>query len=404
MTNKVFIIVFLIASMTVLTGCWGRTELQDLDIVAAIGIDKGGEEVDNRYRVSVQIVNEGQISGGTQTGGSIKVSPVTTYSSTGSTIFEALRKISPKTANELYFPHVQMIAIGEELATDGIEDLFDFLERDQQFRVLFPMLIVRGDTAGNLLKISTPLEHLPSAKIIGGLEFTKKIWGEYATTRADQVILNLGSKGTGTITGVQINGNVEDGNQLTNIEQISPKTEIEIRGIAVFKEGKLLRWLDDDVARGATWINNELSNTIVNLDCKSEKNSIAIQIMRSKTSLKADIKDKKPALTISVREEGHLSEVHCPVDLNQFETISKLEKELASETKEEIKLAIKVAQEEKSDIFGLGEVVNREDPKLWKEIEGRWDEEIFPELEFNVNVKAFIRRTGMRTKPYLNTE
>ncbi|MDP4551152.1 Ger(x)C family spore germination protein [Alkalihalobacillus macyae] len=404
MTYKAFIIVFLMGSMIVLTGCWGRTELQDLDIVTAIGIDKGGEEVDNRYRVTVQIVNEGQISGGAQTGGAIKVAPVTTYSNTGSTVFEALRKIAPKTANELYFPHIQMIAIGEELATDGVKDLFDFLERDHQFRVLFPILVVREDTAENLLRISTPLEPLPSAKIIGGLEFTKKIWGEYATTRADQVILHLGSKGTGTITGVQINGNVEDGNQLSNIEQISPKTEIEIRGIAVFKEGKFIKWLDDDIARGATWINNELSNTIVNLDCKSEKDSIAIQIMRSKTSLKASIKDKKPVLSISVREEGHLSEVHCPMDLNQFETINKLEKELANETKEEIKLAMKAAQEEKSDIFGLGEVVNREDPTLWKEIEGRWDEEFFPELEFNVKVKAFIRRTGMRTKPYLNTE
>ncbi|MGM0879316.1 MAG: Ger(x)C family spore germination C-terminal domain-containing protein [Bacillota bacterium] len=38
---------------------------------------------------------------------------------------------------------------------------------------------------------------------------------------------------------------------------------------------------------------------------------------------------------------------------------------------------------------------------MWKKIKKKWDDEIFPETEVNVNVEAFIRRSGLRTKPYI---
>jgi spore germination protein KC len=400
MKHRAMNLIFIILSIFILTGCWDRTELQDLDIVTAIGIDKGEGDVENRYRVTIQIANEGQVIGGSS-GAGVEAAPITSYSSTGSTIMEALRKISPMTANELFYPHVQVLAIGEDLAKEGIKDIFDFVEREMEFRMLFPVLIVRENTAENLLKINTPLETLPSAKIVGGLEFTRKIWGEYASTRADKVINNLGNEGL-NITGIEIIGNVEKGNDLENIKKVAPDTSLEIKGVAIFKEGKFKQWLDEDAARGVTWINNEITSTIINLDCKDKKKALAIELMRSKTRIHAEVTDEKPIIYITIREEGEVSEVQCPMDLDKRETIDKLEKQLEEETKQEVMLAIKGAQEEQSDIFHFFEMVNRADPKYAKRVQDKWDDEIFPELEVKVNVNAFIRRTGMRTKPYLS--
>ncbi|RBW69007.1 Ger(x)C family spore germination protein [Bacillus taeanensis] len=402
MKHKHFLRLFILFILLLLTGCWDRTELQDLDIVTAIGIDKGEDDVNNRYRVTVQIINEGEAVGGTgQTAG--RASPITTFSNTGSTVSEALRKISPKTANELYFPHIQVMVIGEELAKEGVTDLFDFIDRDPQFRMLFPILIARENTAENVLKVSTPLESIPASKIVGALEFTRRIWGEYASTRADQVIDSI-NKHAAAIIGIRINGDPEKGNELFNIRKIDPDTTLEITGIAVLKDGKLETWLDEDAARGVTWIKNEFTRSILNLDCKDIKNGIAVEMVRSKTKLSAEFKEGKPIIHIDTREEGHISEVHCGIDLDKPETINKLEKELEKETKEEIMMAVKAAQEEKSDIFQFSEVVNRADPKEWNKIEKKWEEEIFPELEVKVDVRAFIRRTGMRTKSYLSSE
>lgn len=400
MNLRPFIMFILILSIVLLSGCWDRKELQDIDIVSAIAIDKGGDDVENRYRVTVQVINEGQIAGGQQ-GVKGELSPVTTYTSTGSTIQEALRKIAPKLPQELFFPHVQLLVIGEELARkEGIQDLFDWIERDSQFRTLFPVLVVRNNTAKSVLEIMTSLEPIPSAKIVGGLESTQKTWGEYASSRVDQVIKQLGGEAA-HLTGIEITGGKEGGEMLTNVQQISPLAELEIKGIGIFKKGKLKKWLDDDAARGVNWINNELTKTTLNIDCKKKKKGLAVDMMRSKTNIQAKIKNNKPVIYVSVRSESHISEVHCSMDLGKYENFEELEKQLEKEIKEEIMMALEAAKEEKSDIFSFGEYINREDPKLWKKIEKKWNDEIFPETEVKVEVLAFIRRSGLRTKPYI---
>lgn len=392
----------MIVSTVFLSGCWDRQELQDLDIVSAIGIDKGGNTSENRYLVTVQVINEGQIATAGGQGVKSMSAPVTTYSAVGSTVEEAIRKVMPKSPQELFFPHVQLMVIGEELARKkGIHDLFDFIERDSQFRTLFPILVVRDNTAKTLLQITTPLEDVPSAKIVGGLESTTKIRGEYASTRADQVIQQLERGETANLTGVQITGDPEKGNKMTNIQEISPKTVIEIRGLAIFKKGKLKKWLDEDTARGAIWINNELKKTVIDLNCEKVKKGIAAEVMRAKTKIKAEIKNQKPVIQITVKSEGHLSEVHCPIDLSKHTSIEKLENQMEKEIKEEVMMAVKEAKKQKTDIFRFSEYINRENPKLWKEIKKKWNDEIFPETKINVNVKAFIRRSGLRTKSYI---
>lgn len=401
MKYKLFIIFFMLLSTTLLSGCWDRTELQDLDLVSAIGIDEGGDKVENRYRVTVQIMNEGKVGSAPGQGDKSEATPVTAYSATGSTLMEALQKIAPKSSQGLFFPHVQLMVIGEELAKkEGIQDLFDLIGRDPQFRELFPVLVIRNNTAKNFLKITTPLEAVPSAHVIGGLETTKKNWGVYASTRADRVIQQLRGEGA-ILTGVQIIGDPEEGNKATNIQQIFPKTRIELRGLAIFKNGKLKKWLDKDAARGAVLVNNELKKTIINLNCEKKKKGIAVNIMRSKTKIKVETKNKKPVIYITFQGEGRISEVHCPLDLSKRELIIELEKQMKKEIEEEVMLAIEAAKEQKSDIFHFSKEVYREDPKLWKKIKENWDDEIFPETEVNVNVQAFIRRSGLQTKSYI---
>lgn len=400
MKHKLHIMFFLLLSTAWLSGCWDREELQKLDIVSGIGIDEGGDDVNNRYRVTVQIINEGEIAGGAK-GDKFQGPPVVIYSDTGSTVAEALRKIASKTPQTLFFPHNQLMVIGEELARKkGIRNLFDIIERDSQFRQLFPVVVIRDNTAKNLLQITSPLEAVPAASIVSSLETIKKTWGEYASTRADQVIQQLEGEGA-NLTGVRIIGDPAKGNRLTNVQQINTKTKIEIQGLAIFKNGKFKKWLDGDAARGATLINNELTSTIVNLNCGKEKKVIAVDIMRSKPKIKAEVKNGKPMIHVKARIEGHISETQCAIDLGKHQTIEKLEKQLEKELKGEMMMAIKTAKKQKADIFRFGEYVNLEDRKLWKKIKGKWDDEIFPETEINVNVDSFIRRSGLRTKSYI---
>ncbi|MFE8065307.1 Ger(x)C family spore germination protein [Priestia aryabhattai] len=401
MRHKTSLLLLLCVFVVLLSGCWDREELQQLSIVSGMAIDKGSDAVKNRYKVTVQIINPSQVAGGQQ-GGKVQASPVTTFTETGSTLSETLRKISTKSPGELFFPHLQVLVIGEKVAKEGIEDLFDIIERDAQFRVLFPVLIARGNaTAKEMLEVTTSLEAIPSAKIGDALKSSEEDWGAYKSTRADQVIQGL-KEGSLVVTGVEIDGETKSGNTTTNTQQISPSAQIEIKGMALFKNGKLENWLDGHAARGGTWITNEMKRTVMNLNCGKKKEATAIEISRAKSATDVKIKHQKPVIYITVHAEGAVLENNCSKDLGKSQVLGQLDEELEEEIKQEVLLTVKKAQKQKSDIFNFGEKVNMADKRVWKNIETSWEKDIFPETEVHVNVQAIIRRTGMTTKSYIN--
>ena len=276
------------------------------------------------------------------------------------------------------------------------------IERDAQFRVLFPVLIARGHaTAKETLEVTTSLEAIPSAKIGDTLKTSEEDWGANKSTRADQVIQGL-KEGNVLVTGVQIDGDTTKGNATTNMQQISPSTQIELKGMSLFKNGKLENWLEGHAARGVTWVTNEMKRTVMNLNCGKKKEATAIEISRAKSSTHVTIKHQKPVIYITVHAEGAVLENNCSKDLGKSQVLGQLDEQLEEEIEQEVVLTVKKAQKQKSDIFNFGEKINMADKHVWKNIESSWEKDIFPETEVHVNVQAIIRRTGMTTKSYLN--
>lgn len=396
MKHNIFLLLLLCCTAIFLSGCWDSRELQKLSIISGIAIDKD-ENAENRYRTTIQIINPSQVAGGQQ-GGKVQAAPVKTFSSSGSTLAEALRKISPMAPGQLFYPHIQVMILSEEVAKEGIQNLFDLIERDSNFRLLFPVLIAKNTSAESILQITTSLNPIPSDAIVDNLETSQSEWGEYISIHADQLIEGL-KDGNFIVSGVQVKGDKKQGNTGENVQLISPAASVEVGGLSLFKNGKLEKWLEQNEARGTTWIMDEMKKTILNLDYKKIKNAIAIEVNRAKTTIKIKIKNNKPTINIFVHAEGTISETLAPLDLSHAKKIEQLESQMEKEIKEEIQSTVKMAQEEKSDFLGLGEYVNMKDKKLWKKIASNWDEEVFPETKVNINVDAYIRRTGMRMNP-----
>lgn len=391
--------VLLFGIVLLLTGCWNSRELKNLAIVMAMGVDKAPNT--NEYRVSFQITNPGAVAAGAS--GGQAVTPVTVYTGTGDTLFGAIRKTSQKVPRQLFFAHSQLLIVGEALAKEGIQDLFDFFERNYETRGTTLVLVARESEAESIIKILTPLEKIPANAIAGEMKTTSIIWSENMKVEIDDVVEALVSEGEPMISGVRIAGDQEEGQKKSNMEQTKLATEVNIKGIALFKDGKLKRWLDGPEARGTLWIRNEMKGSIVDIDCKDKKDAIGIEIIRSQTDVKAEVEAGKPIFHIHIREEGNVGEVKCSIDLSKAEEIAKLEKEWVTNTKEEVMKAVKAAQREKSDIFGFGEAVSRANPKEWEKMKEEWSM-TFAESEVNVKVDAFIRRTGMRVKPYMSEQ
>jgi spore germination protein KC len=164
-------------------GCWDIRYLDELSIVIAMGLDISDNA---NIKVSVQVVNPTEVSAGSKKGGGGGGSSVTTYSETGPTLLEAIRKMNNKTSRTLYFSHNQVLVIGEDLARKGVRQLFDFIDRDPALRTDFYILIAKDAQASDVLKISTPIEKIPGNKIHDSIEQVEnKLGTAYRVTMRD---------------------------------------------------------------------------------------------------------------------------------------------------------------------------------------------------------------------------
>lgn len=390
-------LLLLILASTLLPGCWNSRELNDLAIVSAIGIDQSAE--DGKYQVTFQVVNPSATA--TNEGASTGQPPITTYTSSDETLFGALRKTSKKASRQLFFAHTQLIIVGEQVAKSGIHPLFDIFERSHELRLNSIVLISRHDSAASILKVLLPIENLPSLGMVKKTRNTAAVWGENSETSIYDLIHSATGESELTISGVKLAGDVEEGKKNSNLEQTTPKTAVVMSGLAVFKDGKLLDWLDGEQARGALRAQDRLKQTNQNIHLEEDGGVVAVNIVYSKTNIRIEMRQGKPVIHLSIQEKGIINEAKSEVDLSTRQAITALERTMSKACKEEVQNALQYAQERQTDIFRFGDELKRVQPEVWEKVKPDWNT-LFGQAELDIQVESFIRSTGMRLKPYLS--
>lgn len=393
------LLVVSISLSLVLTSCWNSRELNELAIVSGIGIDKGIKK--GEFRVTFQVVNPSATV--TSTSGGSGLPSITVISAIDHTVFGALRKASKRVSRQLFFAHTQVVVLGESLVRDEFDGVFDIFERSHELRMNSAVLIAKDSEAGDVLKILTPVESLPSLGLIKKVHNSSSVWGENRPINVFDVIKGITGEGDFTINGVGIVGDAAEGEKKSSLEQAEVKAGALMSGLGVFKHGKLIQWMEGPEARGTQWILDKIEETIINISAGDKEQDIAVNITYAKTRVKVEILDGKPVFHIHIREEGIINETGSFIDFSRQDEIMKLQGELEKQTEAEVKLALEAAQRLKSDIFNFGNELKRINPKSWKTVEKDWDN-LFAQGEAEIHIEAFIRSTGMRLQPYTSVE
>ncbi|WP_265416837.1 Ger(x)C family spore germination protein [Alkalihalobacillus deserti] len=246
--------------LTSLTGCWDRREVTDLAIAVAIGIDKND---DGEYIISTQILNPAE-NAPTIGGGAGYDSPVTTYNMTGRIMSEALSKLLKDIPRRIYLAHLRMVVIGEDVAKEGIYDVLDFLSRNHEVRPDFYVVVTKEHTAKETLSILTSLNKIPATKLFTSLEDSSEMGAVTRKVRLTELIDDMVSEGTEpTLTGVMIKGDTKAGAEKDNVQSISQKAILSYDGIAVFRENKLIGWLNEQESKGLNYIKGNVQRTFI---------------------------------------------------------------------------------------------------------------------------------------------
>lgn len=385
--KKKTIIISLIFLMLILSGCWSKRELSELALVAAFGIDY----IDDEFAISVQVIDPSQVSSKQPSGGK---SPVVTYHANGKTVFEAVRKILALSPRKLYFAHLQLVVIGEELAKNGLRDTVDFLARDQEIRNDFTLIVSQQATAKDVLNVLTPIEKVPANRMLNSLKVTQDAWGSTLEVDIEDLVTDLGvSNQYFVLSAIEVLGDKSLGIDQTNVDRIETPVKLKFTGLAIFNEDKLVGYMDEYDSKSFNYLNDKIKSTIEIISCPSD-GELTTEITQSNTKTKGIVKDGKPIINVSIDIVQNVAEVKCDIDLTELKTIDWINRQTEEHIKKNLDKVLNSLQENyRADILGFGEAIHRTDPKLWKDIKNDW-EEIYPGVEVNVKVNANTQGLG----------
>ncbi len=402
MIRRIFV-TFLIIMLTISSGCWDRRELDDLGIVNGIGIESapGG-----KIRIIAQTLNTSAIVRGTG-GGGAGTTFQKAYRNTvaeGNSLQDAIDNLTKVTPIQRFFSHNSVVIVSEELARkQGIRSIMDFLERNPELR-LDPWLIIGRGSLVSLMDQPGRITLIPSQRIDNYMKI-HKISSTYAPLNVGQFIRSIQSPCCQPYTAVIETGpneslSDEPGHDLASGVVPEPLNQIIVNGTAVFKEDKMVGWLNAPESRGLLWVRGEVEQGYINFSIPGEQDRFAeTSILRSSSKLEPSIKDGQIMITATIKVDTYLIEVQGNIDPGITEELKKLEDAQDAEISKEIKAALKKAQGEyHADIFGFGAAIHRGYPAEWKQLEAQWDE-AFPGLQVEIKVESSIRHTSLINKP-----
>lgn len=382
-----FLLLLLLISMILNTGCWNMRELNEIAIVVGMGIDKVGDQI----QLSLQIVNPTQIA--PQKGGGDK-SPVVLYMERGKTIFEALRKLTKKMPRKANLSQLQMLIIGEDLAKEGIGPVIDLVSRDHEFGSNFYITIAKANTAQNILSILSTLEESPSEHLNSSLKTSQRNWAPTRAIIIDELLRDLISESRNAeLTGIEVVEHSHgDGGSDENVKKIKPDVIFKYSTLAIFRRDKLVGWLTEEESKGVNYIAGKVRSTVGVFPCPGEPNKkAAMEVIRTKSKIRGEVRNRQPKISIDLLVEQNVGELQCEqLDLSDPMVINYFNKTGAKELVRVMRNSIYAVQHKfQSDILGFGDAIRRADPKYWKTIKHSWPEKFVKvPVEVNVNVKT----------------
>lgn len=381
MKNK---IILLFVCILMVCGCSNYRELDDLAIITAIAIDKSD---DGKYELSFLIANSPKA----QTSSKEGEAKTTVFSGKGKTLTEAANSVDSKSPKTLYYGHINVVIISEEIATEGFFNIADWLLRSPETRKQFYLMQAKDTDAKDVLKIVEPLEATPSQSITSLIESNINSQSITTTISYSPFIEKVLEKGYDPILpSVSIAGKVSKGSSEKNLEKTEPTSYLKLDDTAIFREDKFVGYVGRTDSQSINVLNDSVHE--LKIDFKYEGNDIVYTSNSIKTSTKLiDFNHFK----INVTGSGFVSEVNGKVSLEKVSTVKKLEKELEKSLEKQLNKTLdKLQNEFKCDVFGFGNKIYGKYPKRWDEIENKWNDEYYPKLKVDINANLTIESSG----------
>ena len=379
---KTIKLLFIITFFIFLTGCEAHKEISDLGMVSAMGIEK----TDNKYLISVQVTN---IKKSTKMG-TDNSSKVTLYTGTGKTFFEAIREISNKSSKKLYFPHIKLITLSDEIINENPRQIIDFFTRDNEGNMNAYILVSVENTPSEILSTITPFEDVPAEYIYNSIMLSESSLGNtQVLTYEDYVNYLIKSGIDPTFTKISLTNNVSIKNNTEILNSMELPTYISLGNVLVFNNKKLTE-LSKDESITLNLLKGKSSNSILTLKC--DNNYYTLELINN--SSKINFNSKNDEIDVHLNLTYSVSEYNCNKSLLNDENIKNIKKEISNKINRNIESLISKSINYKSDFIGFGEIIKSKDKNYFDFKNNNWMEEGLPKLKFKTKIIVNLENRG----------
>ncbi|MCL6442580.1 MAG: Ger(x)C family spore germination protein [Alicyclobacillus sp.] len=370
--------VFVISLGSVLlSGCFDIREVDDMNIVLAMGIDQVD---DDSVRVTAQLINPATVpsAGGGESSLGAATRAFIVRQETGSSIEEALDKFDRDLPHSIYMAHNTLVVFGEAYAKRGIDRALDYFERNRYFR-RNQLFVVTSGIARDVLSASSDPEPLTALGIRALVEQAGEKF-RLANSEQQQVMKEYLSPSQAPILA---------------LIDLNPADHPVMKGVAVFRGSKLAHEYTLDETVALAWLLGGTRQVEIHLPCDGRGDDVgtSVRVLGSSTQVVPQVEKKGMGFLVTVRVEAEIERL-CPYERMSEKTYKQLEKKTAKYMEREIRAVVKQLQADGVDACQFGTKVFTRDPQLWGRISRIWPE-VFATAQVECNVRVQIVRTGL---------
>lgn len=403
---KIILLLLIIISTIFLSGCWDRLEIEEQAYVVVVGLDL--DENDN-FVITCQIANpQGGGSAGTGIAEDEEASEIVSFTMKDVLAIRDLATVS--VTRRLTFTHTKTLIVGENLArSDKFYNILESVLRDRQVR-RDTFLIISKESAADFIRNNKPPMETRPHKFY---QFMSKRWLEAGMVPVSIVRKFIQSTESGEVLYLAIYGTnekVEEKEKKYEDNYIAGEVDkeggnvVQLIGSAVFKDGKMIGYLNGEETRIALLLREE--TTIDTLfvtypDPLNENYLITARIIKT-TGAQIDMNLEGEVPVIKVKVPIELSVISIPSKIDYITDKNNrdlLKSHIQDRLKQNAENLIKKTQEE----FGLSAFdwylsVRKQFSTIEEYKEYNWRER-YPDAEVSVDYEITIKDFGRLFEP-----
>ncbi|KRF21747.1 hypothetical protein ASG93_30620 [Paenibacillus sp. Soil787] len=247
-------------------------------------------------------------------------------------------------------------------------------------------MVVKGGEGREILRTKYPFEQVP----IEAVKEMENLKNELAVTLRDFFIASS-SQGISPVMGVIESDVSSEGSE-------NKKQLFKLAGSAIFKDLKLVGFLNEKETSGYNWLTDRMKNGRINANLPDGNGNVGILLNHANRRITTEINGSKIKMLIQLSGEGSLSENNSPLDVSLPKNLEIVQNVLKETIEQQVRDALlKVQKRYKVDSLGFGREIYRNNPKQWKLLKEHWEDQ-FPDVDVSIKVKLMVG-TGMAGPP-----